>query len=160
MQETKNLLPLQSHLKNRGSLAQLNRASDYGSEGCGFESRRSHVQGTGRQCFFCLNGIDETFARAGSGSFSFSFDGLTFPENRAKCGEARSLHAMLRRVNLTEGNAILYVHICQKMQNKFHFARKKLLHLPNDNSKRVEMRKLLPAVVIPAIGLDAAVADD
>ena len=25
-----------------GSLAQLNRASDYGSEGCGFESRRSH----------------------------------------------------------------------------------------------------------------------
>ena len=28
-----------------GSLAQLNRASDYGSEGCGFESRGSHYQG-------------------------------------------------------------------------------------------------------------------
>ncbi len=27
---------------NNGSLAQLNRASDYGSEGCGFESRESH----------------------------------------------------------------------------------------------------------------------
>ena len=27
---------------NVGSVAQLNRASDYGSEGCGFESRRSH----------------------------------------------------------------------------------------------------------------------
>ena len=26
-----------------GSLAQLNRAFDYGSKGCGFESRRSHV---------------------------------------------------------------------------------------------------------------------
>ena len=28
--------------KEKGSLAQLNRASDYGSEGCGFESRGSH----------------------------------------------------------------------------------------------------------------------
>ena len=27
-----------------GSVAQLNRASDYGSEGCGFESRRNHLQ--------------------------------------------------------------------------------------------------------------------
>ena len=27
---------------NGGSVAQLNRASDYGSEGCGFESRRNH----------------------------------------------------------------------------------------------------------------------
>ncbi len=28
--------------RNGGSVAQLNRASDYGSEGCGFESRRNH----------------------------------------------------------------------------------------------------------------------
>ena len=28
-----------------GSVAQLNRASDYGSEGCGFESRRNHTKG-------------------------------------------------------------------------------------------------------------------
>ena len=28
--------------KRTGSVAQLNRASDYGSEGCGFESRRNH----------------------------------------------------------------------------------------------------------------------
>ena len=28
----------------RGSVAQLNRASDYGSEGCGFESRRNHKE--------------------------------------------------------------------------------------------------------------------
>ena len=28
--------------KTDGSVAQLNRASDYGSEGCGFESRRNH----------------------------------------------------------------------------------------------------------------------
>ena len=27
-----------------GSVAQLNRASDYGSEGCGFESRRNHEE--------------------------------------------------------------------------------------------------------------------
>ena len=29
-------------IKKRGSVAQLNRASDYGSEGYGFESHRSH----------------------------------------------------------------------------------------------------------------------
>ena len=29
-----------------GSVAQLNRASDYGSEGCGFESRRNHTKKT------------------------------------------------------------------------------------------------------------------
>ena len=29
--------------KEQGSVAQLNRASDYGSEGCGFESRRNHL---------------------------------------------------------------------------------------------------------------------
>ena len=29
-------------VKTKGSLAQLNRAFDYGSKGCGFESRRSH----------------------------------------------------------------------------------------------------------------------
>ena len=29
--------------QKNGSVAQLNRASDYGSEGCGFESRRSHI---------------------------------------------------------------------------------------------------------------------
>ena len=34
---------MHSHFKN-GSLAQLNRASDYGSEGCRFESCRSHFQ--------------------------------------------------------------------------------------------------------------------
>ena len=27
-----------------GTVAQLNRASDYGSEGCGFESRRNHSE--------------------------------------------------------------------------------------------------------------------
>ncbi len=35
-------LPLQCKNKNNGSLAQLNRASDYGSEGYRFESCRSH----------------------------------------------------------------------------------------------------------------------
>ena len=39
-------LPLHSLLRNNalniGSVAQLNRASDYGSEGCRFESCRSH----------------------------------------------------------------------------------------------------------------------
>ena len=38
----KKCLPLHSLFKEHGSVAQLNRASDYGSEGCGFESRRSH----------------------------------------------------------------------------------------------------------------------
>ena len=32
-------------VKTKGSLAQLNRAFDYGSKGCGFESRRSHFRG-------------------------------------------------------------------------------------------------------------------
>ena len=31
-------------MQNDGSLAQLNRASDYGSEGCRFESCRSHTK--------------------------------------------------------------------------------------------------------------------
>ena len=53
----KNSVPLHPQIRNRplrlaqvgqeeepreGSVAQLNRASDYGSEGCGFESRRNH----------------------------------------------------------------------------------------------------------------------
>ena len=38
-----NALPLHTQ-KQKGSLAQLNRASDYGSEGCGFESRGSHLK--------------------------------------------------------------------------------------------------------------------
>ena len=36
-----NLCALQSRFGN-GAVAQLNRASDYGSEGCGFESLRRH----------------------------------------------------------------------------------------------------------------------
>ena len=38
----KMLLPLHSQFENEGSVAQLNRASDYGSEGYRFESCRSH----------------------------------------------------------------------------------------------------------------------
>ena len=38
----KKCVPLHPQTKNGGSVAQLNRASDYGSEGCGFESRRNH----------------------------------------------------------------------------------------------------------------------
>ena len=39
-------------LKKYGSLAQLNRASDYGSEGCGFESRANHEKGVQMNSFF------------------------------------------------------------------------------------------------------------
>ena len=49
----KKPLPLHSQIRN-GSLAQLNRASDYGSEGCGFESRGSHRQGCGQGRFHFL----------------------------------------------------------------------------------------------------------
>ena len=35
-------IPLHSQTRNNGSVAQLNRASDYGSEGYRFESCRSH----------------------------------------------------------------------------------------------------------------------
>ncbi len=38
---SKIFVPLQSRFGN-GAVAQLNRASDYGSEGCGFESLRRH----------------------------------------------------------------------------------------------------------------------
>ena len=37
-------LRLHPQIRNGGSVAQLNRASDYGSEGCGFESRRNHLK--------------------------------------------------------------------------------------------------------------------
>ena len=40
----KNYVTLHPQKKRDGSLAQLNRASDYGSEGCGFESRGSHKE--------------------------------------------------------------------------------------------------------------------
>ena len=38
-----------------GSVAQLNRASDYGSEGCGFESRRNHKENQQWFSFFCFS---------------------------------------------------------------------------------------------------------
>ena len=38
-----------------GSVAQLNRASDYGSEGCGFESRRNHKNRKIFSLFFYYN---------------------------------------------------------------------------------------------------------
>ena len=45
-----------------GFVAQLNRASDYGSEGSGFESQRSHSKrevhfGTSLFCFLCFSSI-------------------------------------------------------------------------------------------------------
>ena len=43
MAESAYLCNRNSEMKRtEGSVAQLNRASDYGSEGCGFESRRNH----------------------------------------------------------------------------------------------------------------------
>ena len=42
-----------TRISGLGSVAQLNRASDYGSEGCGFESRGSHTEGwSWRPSFF------------------------------------------------------------------------------------------------------------
>ena len=47
--------------KKHGSVAQLNRASDYGSEGSGFESQRSHnLKEDFTLCeilFFCIIGV-------------------------------------------------------------------------------------------------------
>lgn len=48
---TKFCLPLQRFKKQNGCVAQLNRASDYGSEGWGFESLRDHQQNKGLQTF-------------------------------------------------------------------------------------------------------------
>ena len=48
----KKCVPLHSLRKKDGSLAQLNRASDYGSEGCGFESRGSHKEEVITTSFF------------------------------------------------------------------------------------------------------------
>ena len=49
----KKCVPLHSlRKKGNGSLAQLNRASDYGSEGCGFESRGSHKEEVITTSFF------------------------------------------------------------------------------------------------------------
>ena len=41
----KNIHTFALAFKKHGSVAQLNRASDYGSEGCRFESCRSHKKG-------------------------------------------------------------------------------------------------------------------
>ena len=46
---------------NDGSLAQLNRASDYGSEGCRFESCRSHeAKRKVISSFFCFRAYSAT----------------------------------------------------------------------------------------------------
>ena len=42
---SKSVVPLHSQNRNNGSLAQLNRAFDYGSKGYRFESYRSHSFG-------------------------------------------------------------------------------------------------------------------
>ena len=63
---TKNSVPLHPQIRNGGSVAQLNRASDYGSEGCGFESRRNHEEQK-----------METESLLSSLHFSFFVNGLT-----------------------------------------------------------------------------------
>ena len=49
----KNMLTLHSQMRN-GSLAQLNRASDYGSEGYRFESCANHKKEQLVSCSFSL----------------------------------------------------------------------------------------------------------
>ena len=46
----------------RGSVAQLNRASDYGSEGCGFESRRNHSKERKSKDFLSFFGTFENYS--------------------------------------------------------------------------------------------------
>ena len=65
----KKCVPLHPQIRNAdGSVAQLNRASDYGSEGCGFESRRNHKQ-------------KEMETESELSSLYFSFCPLKAPEN-------------------------------------------------------------------------------
>ncbi len=58
-------------IEKDGSLAQLNRASDYGSEGYRFESCANHIKKSCRSAealFMCMTGADAGYA--GSADFS------------------------------------------------------------------------------------------
>ena len=75
---SKIFVPLQSRFGN-GAVAQLNRASDYGSEGCGFESLRRAR--TGLFCIFASVNILENLVRLSTkrkcGSFARTREGNT-----------------------------------------------------------------------------------
>ncbi len=74
----------------RGSVAQLNRASDYGSEGCGFESRRNHKKERKSDGFLFFNKVRKMKFRKISICIALLFVSLTVGAQRKQIGEART----------------------------------------------------------------------
>ena len=75
--------------KRIGSVAQLNRASDYGSEGCGFESRRNHKKERKSEGFLSFNKVRKMKVRVLS-IFLALIATLTVCAQRKQIGEART----------------------------------------------------------------------
>ena len=71
--------------KSNGPLAQLNRAFDYGSKGCRFESCRGHKEKAEccaqHSAFFYLFSWKNSFNRAALSSASIPFSTFIFPGN-------------------------------------------------------------------------------
>ncbi len=74
--ETEFTLTLPSRFKGNGSIAQLNRASDYGSEGWGFESLWDHglksEEASIRGLFFIFHSAFRTVLLLPTARFSYS----------------------------------------------------------------------------------------
>ena len=72
-----------------GSVAQLNRASDYGSEGYRFESCRSHTYGKNEQSFTVVRSflyfVDLPVAGEGSTKSILSESQIIWNENNKAC---------------------------------------------------------------------------
>ena len=75
--------------KRIGSVAQLNRASDYGSEGCGFESRRNHKEERKSNGFLFFNKERKMSFRRIT-IFLALMATLTVGAQRKQIGEART----------------------------------------------------------------------
>ncbi len=74
--ETEFTLTLPSRFKGNGSIAQLNRASDYGSEGWGFESLWDHglksEEASNRGLFFIFHSAFRTVLLLPTARFRYS----------------------------------------------------------------------------------------
>ena len=79
-----------SKMQEWGSVAQLNRASDYGSEGCGFESRRNHEIERKSNGFLFFNKVRRMRVRRFTVFIALFIVALPVCAQRKQIGEART----------------------------------------------------------------------
>ena len=79
-----------SKMQEWGSVAQLNRASDYGSEGCGFESRRNHEIERKSNGFLFFNKVRRMRVRTFTVFIALFIVTLPVCAQRKQIGEART----------------------------------------------------------------------